>query len=96
MWTHNIRPYEGKIGEFSKITEEYLELEDADIQKISKAWVVIECSDLIGAVGAYSWRTNKIPLWLLVVLTYLRIPFKPVRNFIRDLAGRPKIIRNKG
>ncbi len=42
----------GEVGEFSKIKEECLELEDAVGQK-NKIMVLIELSDLIGAIKLY-------------------------------------------
>lgn len=43
----------GKIGEFSKIKEEFLELEDAVIQK-DKILQICELTDLIGAIKLFS------------------------------------------
>lgn len=47
----------GEIGAFSKIREEFTELEDAVEQKDSLL-ILCELSDLIGAIEAYSERWN--------------------------------------
>lgn len=82
-FTHKNRIPLGVDGEFSKIREEYLELEDAHEQK--KAYfTIIECADLITSVGSFSWRQYKIPFFLIIVLAYIRKPYKWIRNpFLR-------------
>lgn len=47
----------GEIGAFSKIREEFQELEDAVDQKDS-VLILCELSDLLGAIEAYSERWN--------------------------------------
>ncbi len=47
----------GKLGEISKIEEELLELKDADKQK-SKVMVLVELSDLYGAIEEYCKKYN--------------------------------------
>ena len=42
----------GKFGEFSKIEEEVLEIKDA-IQQNAKVMVLVELSDLYGAIDGY-------------------------------------------
>lgn len=45
----------GVLGESSKIREELIELEDAEMQE-SKIMALVELSDLYGAVEAYAER----------------------------------------
>ncbi len=73
-------------GDISYIQEEVSELEDAHRQNISYAWKLIEASDVVGAVGKYSNKHLGAPLLLVLVLTYLRIPYKIVRNAMLNLA----------
>lgn len=47
----------GLFGEFSKIREEFLELEDAVIQN-DPILTLVELSDLLGAIEEYSKRWN--------------------------------------
>lgn len=49
----------GELGEFSKIKEEFLELEDANIQNDS-ILILCELSDLIGSIEEYikKWNLN--------------------------------------
>ena len=47
----------GKYGEFSKIREEFLEAEDA-LQQDNKIMLLVELSDLIGAIEAYCQNSN--------------------------------------
>lgn len=47
----------GKLGEFSKVEEEFLELKDAYKQQ-NKILIQCELSDLIGAIEAYGNQFN--------------------------------------
>lgn len=47
----------GKLGESSKIDEEYLEFKDALLQN-NPVMALCELSDLIGAIEAYAIRYN--------------------------------------
>ena len=47
----------GKLGEFSKIKEEFMELEDA-IEQDNKILVICELTDLIGAIKFYIKKYN--------------------------------------
>lgn len=47
----------GKFGEFSKIKEEFLEVEDA-LQQGNKIMMLVELSDLIGAIEGYCENHN--------------------------------------
>jgi len=52
MAYHKNKIPKGKIGEVSKITEEYLELLDA-IEQGDKILTICELSDMIGAIELY-------------------------------------------
>lgn len=52
----NIIP-KGKLGEFSKIEEEFLELKDA-FQQQHKILQICELSDLVGAIEEYGKKFN--------------------------------------
>ncbi len=54
---HKIEIQKGKLGEFSKINEEYLELKDA-LDQDNPVMVICELCDMIGAIEAYSKRFN--------------------------------------
>ena len=47
----------GNIGEFSKIKEEFEELEDAENQKC-KGLIICELTDLVGAIEEYAKTFN--------------------------------------
>lgn len=47
----------GKFGEFSKIKEEFLEAEDA-FEQDNKLMLLLELSDLIGAIEGYCDKYN--------------------------------------
>lgn len=47
----------GKYGEFSKIEEEFLEAKDA-LEQGNKIMVLLELSDLVGAIEAYAKKFN--------------------------------------
>jgi hypothetical protein len=79
----------GAKGEYSKINEEIHELEDA-IDSRDRGFVVIESADVIEAIGMYTWRQYKIPLFLVVILCYCRKIWKPIRNWYNDVRGRSK------
>lgn len=61
MGYHTRKIPKGEIGEFSKITEEYQELEDANLQK-DPVLELCELSDLIGAIEEYSLNKYNISL----------------------------------
>ena len=69
----------GTQGEFDKIEEEYAELQDAYAQK-DKNFQIVECSDLVYAVGRYSRKHLKVPLIALLFLAWARRFYK---RFIR-------------
>lgn len=47
----------GIVGEFSKIKEEFQELEDAQEQQ-SKVLIICELTDLVGAIEEYAKKYN--------------------------------------
>ena len=61
MGYHSRSISKGIVGEFSKIKEEWEELEDAYLQG-DKILEICELTDLIGAIEAYSEKHYKISL----------------------------------
>lgn len=57
MGYHRIQIPKGKLGEFSKISEEYLELFDA-VEQDNKILEICEMCDLVGAIEAYANKFN--------------------------------------
>lgn len=57
MSYHLNKIQKGKLGEFSKIEEEFLEAKDSIEQK-NDLMCLMELSDLLGAIEAYSNRFN--------------------------------------
>ena len=57
MGYHLSKIPKGKLGEFSKIQEEYLELYDAHMQE-NKILELCELCDLVGAIEAYAKKFN--------------------------------------
>jgi hypothetical protein len=53
MAYHTRKINKGEIGEFSKIKEEFEELEDAELQQ-SKVLIICELTDLVGAIEEYA------------------------------------------
>lgn len=80
----------GIKGEISYIQEELFELKDAHEQQINTVWPIIEASDIVLAVGKFTRRHYKIPLLLVLILSYCRVPYKMIRNPILDLMGVKK------
>jgi hypothetical protein len=68
MGYHNKKIEKGILGEFSKITEEYQELEDA-FEQSDKILQCCELSDLIGAIEEYSLKNLKITLQELITFS---------------------------
>ena len=52
MGYHTYKIQKGELGEFSKIVEEFQELEDAHLQGC-KILELVELSDLLGAIDIY-------------------------------------------
>lgn len=88
---HKIHIAQGTHGEFDKISEEYLELADAFTQK-KKVFSILEAADLVAVTGEFTWRQFKVPLILIVILCYLRKPYKLVRNFYMRTMYGPRIM----
>ena len=57
MGYHKREIPKGKLGEFSKITEEYMELLDAHEQDVC-ILELCELADLVGAIDAYVGKFN--------------------------------------
>jgi phosphoribosyl-ATP pyrophosphohydrolase len=57
MGYHEIKIAKGELGEFSKIREEFEELNDAMIQG-NKLMAICECADIIGAIEAFVAKYN--------------------------------------
>lgn len=57
MGYHNKEIPRGKFGEFSKIREEFIEAEDA-FEQGNKVMLLVELSDLIGAIEGYCSNHN--------------------------------------
>lgn len=57
MAYHKIKISKGKLGEFSKIKEEFQELQDAHKQN-DKILILCELSDIIGSIEEYLKKYN--------------------------------------
>ncbi len=57
MGYHKTEITKGKIGEYSKIKEEFEELTDAVSQE-NKVLIICELTDLIGAIEEYAKKYN--------------------------------------
>ena len=57
MGYHKTQIPKGVLGEFSKISEEYLELFDA-VEQDNKILEICELCDLVGAIEAYANKFN--------------------------------------
>jgi hypothetical protein len=53
MGYHKVEIKKGVVGEFSKIREEFEELEDAESQEC-KGLIICELCDLVGAIEEYA------------------------------------------
>lgn len=67
MGYHNKEIPKGKLGEFSKIREEFLEAEDA-IEQNNSVMLLVELSDLIGAIESYCEKNHNISLENLITM----------------------------
>ncbi len=65
----------GEYGKFSKVEEEFCELKDAYTQE-KGIFQLVESADLLYSLECYSLIKFKIPLILLLLLSYIRIPYK--------------------
>lgn len=68
MGYHKTNIPKGKLGEFSKIEEEFLEAKDGLTQN-NPVMVLVEFSDMIGAIEAYCEKHHNISLEQLLVMT---------------------------
>lgn len=57
MGYHTVEIPRGKYGEFSKIEEEFLELQDA-VNQNNPVMMLCELTDLIGAIEGYARKWN--------------------------------------
>jgi len=57
MGYHKNKIEKGKLGEFSKIKEEFLETEDA-FQQDNKIMLLLELSDMLGAIEDFLKKYN--------------------------------------
>lgn len=57
MGYHTVKINKGKLGEFSKIQEEYFELQDA-VNQCNPLLELCECADLVGAIEAFISKYN--------------------------------------
>ena len=71
----------GEVGEFSKIVEEFNELQDAHCQN-SPIMELVEISDLIGAIELYT--TNKYNITLAQVLRMKDATERAFKNGYRE------------
>lgn len=67
MGYHNKEIPKGTLGEFSKIREEFMEAEDA-IEQDNSIMLLVELSDLIGAIESYCEKNHKITLENLITM----------------------------
>jgi len=61
MGYHKVNIQKGVLGEYSKITEEIQELEDAKSQN-ANVLIICELCDLIGAIEAYAEKQFNLKL----------------------------------
>ena len=57
MGYHKIEIQKGTLGQFSKIREEFEELQDA-IRQENKVLIICELTDMIGAIEEYAKKYN--------------------------------------
>jgi hypothetical protein len=88
-FSHVQRIKSEKKGTIEKIAEEYTELIDASAQG-KKIFSVFEACDLICATGAFTFRQFRVPLVFLIVLAYIRKPYKIIRKPFLDYFYGPK------
>lgn len=81
--------HDGVRGEFSKVSEEYLELADA-IQQQNRSLTFIEGCDLVDAVVRFQAKQFWVPAPVVLALVYLRRLYKPIRNRVYDYVGLDK------
>jgi hypothetical protein len=86
----NLTPiHDGVPGEFSKISEECLELVDA-IRQQNRPLAFIETCDLVDASVRFSAKEFWVPAPVVFALVYLRRLYKPIRNRVYDYVGLSK------
>jgi len=70
----------GIVGEFSKVSEEFLEFEDA-VEQTSVVMALVELSDLIGAIEAFLATNQKEKLFNDLILKFTNDTSYHVINF---------------
>lgn len=68
MGYHKNKIPKGVLGEASKIDEEYLEFKDA-LETENPVMAMVELSDLLGAIDAYSRKRHNLSLTDLLKMT---------------------------
>jgi hypothetical protein len=68
MGYHTKQIPKGKIGEPSKIREEFLEFEDA-LQQQNPVMQLVELSDLLGAIDLYTLKKFNLSIYELLKMT---------------------------
>lgn len=86
MFEHIAKIKRGVSGEVSYIKEETAELADAHSQKAT-LWTIIEASDIVIAVGRFTVKQYRVPLLVVVLLAYLRIPYKQLRYLYNSVTN---------
>ena len=76
---HTKKIAKGKVGEFSKITEEYQELQDAIDQK-DKVLQICELTDLVGAIELFSLENFNLSIYDLVKFSHKTQLIKSSKN----------------
>lgn len=74
MAYHKNNIEKGTLGEFSKIKEEFYELEDA-VDQDCKVLIICELTDLIGSIEEYSKKFN------LTIVDLIRFSDKTKQSF---------------
>lgn len=75
MGYHKTKIKKGKLGKFSKIKEEFLELEDG-VNQANKVLQICEMCDLIGAIEAYAIKFNLTLADLIAMKTATKEAFQ--------------------
>lgn len=74
MAYHKNKIEKGELGEFSKIKEEFQELEDA-VEQQCKVLIIYELTDLIGSIEEYAKKFN------LTIVDLIRFSDKTKQSF---------------
>lgn len=77
MAYHKNKIEKGEFGEFSKIKEEFQELEDA-VDQDCKVLIICELTDLVGSIEAYAKKYN------LTIIDLIKFSNKTKQAFEED------------